>query len=265
MIPVLNQVHYTQGCLTCLAADIAAGVSVVVVDNGSTDSTAEFLAGQPQITVIRNPQNRGCAAAWNQGVQATQAEWVVVLNNDVLLPRNWLTALIDFAEKEQADVVSPAVREGELNYDLEAYAREFIERMQTLQRSGAAHGICFLVRRRVFETIGLFDENFRIGQFEDADFFLRAQRAGFRLTTTGAVFIHHFGSITQKALKQERTPRPYEAENRAYFRKKWRLGWWRRRSQRLMTSLQGAWWRRREQRHGGHTLHEKWVEGKLVY
>ncbi|HXA13942.1 MAG TPA: glycosyltransferase, partial [Opitutaceae bacterium] len=86
VIPVYNQIGYTQGCLRSLAPDIAEGVSVVVVNNGSTDGTTEWLDQQTGIKVIHNAANRGCAAAWNQGCNATPAAWTIVLNNDVLLP-----------------------------------------------------------------------------------------------------------------------------------------------------------------------------------
>ena len=116
VIPVLNQLAYTQGCLRCLQSDLAAGVRVIVVDNGSTDGTPEWLATQTGLMVIRNEQNRGCAPAWNQGVQAAAgADWVVVLNNDVLLPEGWLAALLGAAERYGLDIVCPAMRERDQN------------------------------------------------------------------------------------------------------------------------------------------------------
>src|SRR5258706_2680085 len=107
VIPVLNQLHYTQSCLASLAGELAAGVPIVVVDNGSTDGTAEFLIRQRQIEVVRNPENRGCAAAWNQGVKATATDWVVLFNNDVLVTNGLLARMLDFGERQNADIVSP--------------------------------------------------------------------------------------------------------------------------------------------------------------
>jgi len=175
VIPVHDQVGHTRGCLASLAADLAAGVRVVVVDNASTDGTADLLAAQPQVTVLRNPENRGCAPAWNQGVEAANATWTVILNNDVLVTDGWLAALIGFAERDGARIVSPALREGELNYDLATYARDYTREMGGVVRRGVASGICFAVHRDVFERVGGFDERFRIGQFEDTDFFLRVR------------------------------------------------------------------------------------------
>lgn len=269
VIPVLNQLAYTQGCLRCLAPDLAAGVRVIVVDNGSTDGTPQWLAGPGAtsgLTVIRNDQNRGCAPAWNQGVQAAAgADWVVVLNNDVLLPVGWLAALLGAAERHGLDVVCPAMRERDQNYEFATYALEFTTKLGGVVRRGGAHGVCFAVRRAVFEQIGGFDEAFRIGQFEDADFFRRARLAGFRSGVVGACFLHHFGSVTQDALSDTKKQRPYEAENRAHFRKKWKLGWARRRWEKTTDGLRAWWWRTTERARFGHTLHEKWDGERLRF
>lgn len=262
VIPVLNQLAYTQQCLRCLGSDLAAGVQVIVIDNGSTDGTAEWLRTQENIVVVSNAENRGCAAAWNQGcVAAAGADWIVVLNNDVLLPAGWLEALVGAADELGLDVISPAMREREQNYDFAGYATEFIAGMKSVLRKGVAHGVCFAVRRQVFAKIGQFDENFRIGQFEDSDFFRRAKLAGFKLGITGACFIHHFGSVTQDALRSGPKVRPYEAENRAYFRMKWKIGWWRRRWEKFFSRRNLTRWRDAELAAHGRTLHEKWEDG----
>lgn len=263
VIPVLNQLAYTQGCLRCLEADIAAGVNVVVIDNGSTDGTGAWLMQCQGITVISNAENRGCAAAWNQGCRAARdADWVVVLNNDVLLSAGWLGRLVDAAGREGLDVVSPAMRERDQNYPFTEYAADFMERMATVVRCGAAHGVCFAVSRRAFEKVGEFDEAFRIGQFEDSDFFRRAGLAGLTLGTVGACFIHHFGSVTQDALRSSAKVRPYEAENRAYFRAKWKISWWRRRWEKFVARYRQKRWRQAELSAHGRTLHEKWEAGE---
>jgi N-acetylglucosaminyl-diphospho-decaprenol L-rhamnosyltransferase len=265
VIPVYNQIAYTQGCLRGLAPDMAEGVAVVIVDNGSTDGTAEWLDQQAGIKVIHNAGNRGCAAAWNQGCAAVPAAWTIILNNDVLLPVGWRSALLGAADRAGLDIVSPAMREGEQNYNFGDYAREFAGGMATVVRRGHAHGVCFAVRREVFARIGGFDEAFRIGQFEDADFFRRARGVGFALGTTGACLLHHFGSATQNALRSGPATGPYESENRAHFRKKWRLNWVRRRWERSLLALRLWAWRTRERRAHGHTLHEKWQAGRLRF
>jgi GT2 family glycosyltransferase len=263
VVAVFNQIEHTRRCLDGMAAERSAGARLIVVDNGSTDGTAEFLAGQPEILMVRNAGNAGCARAWNQGVKKAEGDWVVVLNNDVILTEGWLEGLLEFARQKPADIVCPALREGVLNYDLPAHARGFVSRMTDVARPGAAHGVCFLVRRPVFQTIGLFDENFKFGVFEDTDFFLRAKQALFSTAITGASFIHHFKSVTQSAILKEGVP-PYEEGNRVYFRKKWGLNWWRRKRRQVASIIRSSHWRHRELRRG-HVLWERWKRGKWTH
>jgi N-acetylglucosaminyl-diphospho-decaprenol L-rhamnosyltransferase len=254
VIPVLDQLHYTERCLKSLRQGTSLPIKVVVINNGSKDGTADFLAGCDWLTVISNESNRGCAAAWNQGVRAGSSEWVVVLNNDVILPDDWLEGLIAFAEEQGGDVVSPGMREGKEDYDVACYAAEFMSVMSGVVRWGEAHGVCFAVRRRVFESIGYFDENFKIGGSEDTDFFWRARDAGFRIATTGRSFLHHFGSITQDYVKATITKRCYGPEHRAYFRAKWKLTWWRRKIIRFKGKILKFWYELSEKSRFGRKL-----------
>jgi GT2 family glycosyltransferase len=265
VIPVFNQLNFTSVCLASLEATLPEGNEIIVIDNGSSDGTGEYLSKLSNVSVIANAENRGCAAAWNQGVKASHAPWIAILNNDIIVSANWLGGLFDFAREKNADIVSPAFREGEYNYDIAEYAEEYVRRMHSVSRMGIAQGVCFMVHRRVFDQIGLFDENFRVGQFEDADFFRRAGRAGFLMGTTGRSFIHHFGSVTQNSIRGQRTASPYERENRAYYRRKHGLSAWKRIIERRRARLQAFWWRTSEKIGFGHTLTEKWLDGRLRY
>ena len=177
------------------------------------------------------------------------------MNNDVLLPKGWLEGLIEYADESGVDIASPGMKGGTCDYDFARYAVDFMKKMSRAARTGEAHGVCFMVRRDIFREIGYFDENFKIGQYEDADFFIRAKSAGFRLAITGRSFIHHFGSVTQNTLKNDTTTRPYEAENRAYFRKKWKLGWVKRFFLRQQIKLKTFTWRLSEKFSYGYSLY----------
>lgn len=264
VIPLYNQLTYTRVCLESLATTVSGQVMIIVIDNGSSDGTASYLSQCTGVKIISNATNLGCAGAWNQGVKAAESEWVVILNNDVITSPGWLEGLVEFADEQGLDVVSPAIREGEYNYDILDYSRNFVRRMGSVARYGVADGICFMVRRRVFDSIGFFDEQFRIGQFEDSDFFRRAMGAGFRIGTTGRSFIHHFGSVTQKSI-QKKNPNPYVLENRAYFHSKWKLSWWKRLVERRRRKIREFRWKTSEKAKHGHTLMEKWIDGRLRY
>ena len=229
----MNRWVYTQQCLEHLQRTVPSDVRIIVINNGSQDETSEKLREYPWVDTISNGTNLGCARAWNQGIDSSPlASWRIFLNNDVLLPANWLNGLMDAAESLALDIVSPAMREGIINYSFEERASFVTTRMRDLARLGFPHGVCFAVRRTVFEKIGRFDEAFKFGQFEDTDFFRRASAAGFTSATVGTSFIHHFSSVTQNALRKEYVS-SYEAENRAYFRRKWNLHWLKRKFEKF--------------------------------
>ncbi len=265
VIPVYNQLAYTQGCLESLLNTVTPEAEIILVDNASSDGTDRYLQSVSGVKVITNIENLGFAGACNQGIRSVSGEWIVVMNNDVILSRDWLSELLEAAEKFELDMVTPAIREGELNYDINIYAAELTSRMRHLVRPGQVNGICFMAKRLVFDTIGVFDENFRIGQYEDKDLFLRARKAGFRLGTVGASFIHHFGSITQKSVKGRKEASEYALLNKAYFNKKWRLNWWKRmmmrNTQKIRNLFNSCW----EKNRYGHSLMERWIDGRLHY
>jgi GT2 family glycosyltransferase len=267
VLPVFNQLEYTRSCVESLAPDVAGGLELIIVNNGSTDGTTEFLSSVAGAKIAYNESNLGCARGWNQGVRLSTREWTVIMNNDVLVSRGWLDGLVEFATETGAEIVSPALREGTLNYSFADYAADFVQKMRAVRRWGEAHGICFMVRRRVFEIVGEFDENFRVGQFEDADFFRRARLAGVEMAVTGTSFLHHFGSVTQKAIQQAPAvaDASYYTENRTYYVRKWKLNAARRLGQRWRRKTRN--WRQRtvERLRHGHSLYEKWLDGRLRY
>jgi GT2 family glycosyltransferase len=265
IVPLYNQLAYTKTCLESLRRTAPAGVEIILIDNASSDGTDEYLATLTDVRVIANADNLGCAGAWNQGINAASGEWLIIVNNDVILSAGWIEGLQTSAARWDLDIVTPAIREGELNYDVDSYARELTGRMKDVVRRGRANGVCFMIHRRVFGKIGGFDENFRIGQYEDKDFFLRVSRAGFRMGTVGTSFLHHFGSVTQNSMKKVKVPKPYAVENKAYFARKWKLSWWQRAMNRNGDKLATMCCSLRERMLYGHTLMEKWIDGKLHY
>lgn len=263
VIPVFNQLHYTKTCLESLFPTIGKEVKVVVVNNASSDGTREFLDTVEGIDVIHNEENLGCAPAWNQGVKHLDADWTVVLNNDTKLSAGWLEGLIETAEKEGLGLVCPAMREGELNYDFESYAVEFVEAMQCFRRAASAHGVCFAVHRSTFEEIGYFDEGFMIATYEDTDFWRRTKNAGIPFAITGTSFIHHFGFGTQKLHRAKGMP-AHEIHNKAYFRKKWQMNWAKRKWERFARLRSAKAYIKAELR-AGHSLDEQYADGTLRY
>ena len=198
-----NQIEYTKQFVDSL---IRTGIDmqrVCAVDNGSTDGTRDYLQTLGLGQVILNKHNLGCGTAWNQGALALQAEWTVVMNNDVICPEGWLENLISAAEKHQLDVASPALVEGPLSYDFADFSHKAMQAMQDSVRRQEAHGVCMLVHTSVWQKSGYFYSIPRLLGFEDFLFFNDIRKAGLRYGTVGASWLHHFGSITQKAVALE--------------------------------------------------------------
>jgi N-acetylglucosaminyl-diphospho-decaprenol L-rhamnosyltransferase len=264
VIPVMNKLHFTKQCLDDLNETTNKTVEIIVIDNASTDGTGDYLATQKKILVISNSSNMGCAFSWNQGIKASNSDWIVILNNDVRLSKKWLDNLIEQATKNHTDVISPGMREGELDYDFNKYAETYTAKMKNVFRECTPSGVCFAVKSFAFNKIGLFDENYHIGQYEDADFFRRCKKLNFKMGITGGSFIHHYGSTTQKHI-QARLKNDYSSKNRIYHREKWKIGFIQRHYERYRDQLRTFYWSRKELLLYHHSLLEKGDCGKIKH
>ena len=126
-----NGLAYTKLCLESLRASDVDMTRVIVVDNASTDGTAEFLREFPEIQVILNSENMGCGVAWNQGALFFQSEWTVIMNNDVVVPSSFITPLMEAAQGRKLMALSPAMIEGPLGYDFQSNAKTWSTEMHS--------------------------------------------------------------------------------------------------------------------------------------
>jgi GT2 family glycosyltransferase len=226
IVPLWNQWECSKACLESLEAALLPGsFRLILVDNGSKDGTAAGLKefrGRLGYDLIRNARNLGCAPAWNQGVRRALklgANWIGVLNNDLVLSPGMPARLIREAEARGLDIASPATREGGLHYGLEERAL-WLGRRQARRNAPGWFGWCFFARAAVFRKVGLFDEGFRLGIGEDEDFMRRAGAAGFKLGLAGSAFVHHFGSRSLAELRRLKG-KGFEEANIKRLRARW--------------------------------------------
>jgi GT2 family glycosyltransferase len=255
VIPVLDQLHYTQQCVQSLLGHGTPAEAILVIDNGSGDATPEWLAAQTAIRSLRNAVNLGCGGAWTQGALLANADsdWVVLLNNDVLVSADAMAAMLDAAERHRLDVVSPALAEGALDYDFEVHAAAFVRAMAGTLRPGWFHGVCFAVRRAVFEKIGFPDTDRRLGGREDVEYLVRCQRSGVPVGAVGDALLHHFGSITQKAIKLETGQK--DLGDRDYFYARVGMNWLARKRFKAERSRRAREWVHGERAAHGYAMH----------
>jgi GT2 family glycosyltransferase/glycosyltransferase involved in cell wall biosynthesis/SAM-dependent methyltransferase/Flp pilus assembly protein TadD len=203
-----NQIGYTKLCVESVLQRASRPYELILVDNGSTDGTAEYFATVPGAKVIRNPDNLGFPKGVNQGLQAAAGEYLVLLNNDTIVTEGWLDRLVACAESAE-DVAMVGPRTNYVSGDqlvqvpyvkpsqIEAFAAEWAwrHRGEAVETSRLI-GFCLLMKRPALQQVGLLDESFGLGTFEDDDLCLRMRQAGYRLLIAGDCFIHHFGSRT---------------------------------------------------------------------
>jgi len=253
VIPVLDQLRYTEQCVASLLAHGTPADAILVIDNGSKDETPQWLAAHPEIRSVRNAVNLGCGGAWTQGALLAQSDWAVLLNNDVVVSDRAIDAMLDAADRHGLDVVSPSLAEGSLDYDFAAHSAAFVQAMQGTVRRGWFHGVCFAVRRKVFEAIGFPDTDRRLGGREDVEFLVRCLRNGVPVGTVGDALLHHFGSITQKAIKLETGQK--DLGDRDYFYARVGMNWLARKRFKAERVRSARAWIAAEHSEHGYAMH----------
>lgn len=199
-----NSVEFTKMCIDSMVKHGTPLDRLVVVDNQSTDGTRDYLSTLPLGGRIFNSTNLGCGTAWNQGALALQSEWSIIMNNDVLVSPQWIESLIHAAESKNLKVISPALIEGPLDYDFEAFNLQASAEMKDVHRFGSKHAVCLAIHNSVWMDVGYFQPTPKLLGYEDTLFFNELKKSNIQTSITGASWLHHFGSITQSAMKQER-------------------------------------------------------------
>nr|WP_249316825.1 glycosyltransferase [Bacillus sp. FJAT-50079] len=209
-------------------------IEVIVVDNGSSDGTVDYIKEQKEITAVFNEKNLGFAKGCNQGVKMATGERFLFLNNDTVVTKNWLDRMLDVLEhSDKIGMVGPVSNyvSGHQKVDvlyeslteLDAFANTYCEKKRGKTRQVLRLvGFCLLVKREVLDVIGVFDEQFEYGSFEDDDLCLRALQHGYQLHIVEDSFVHHHGHATFTGNKEINMNELYW-KNRQRFIEKWQV------------------------------------------
>lgn len=180
----------------------AAGkkAEVIVVDNGSTDGSVEFLKNLAQedknsiMRIIEVSENRGFAYACNLGVEKAKGELVVLLNNDVMPEKNFLEPLEqDFADPE---VFAVSLNEPQWSWAKGIWRKGFIEhqpgkKTKSHHISFWANGGSGAFRKKIWGQLGGFDELHHPFYWEDIDLSYRAWKRGYKIIWEPRSIVHH--------------------------------------------------------------------------
>ena len=260
-----NAIDYTKLCIESMLKHHTPLDRLIAVDNGSTDGTREYLQTLPLAQSILNQQNLGCGVAWNQGALALQAEWTIVMNNDVLVAPEWIEKLIGTAERIGVKVISPALIEGPLDYDFEAFEAEASQKMHNVHRIGARHAVCLAIHESVWMDVGYFQPVPKLLGYEDTLFFHELAKSNIQTAITGACWLHHYGSITQSLMKQERGLKQNQGLANRYNYKLLGQSFLRRKLSKYQRKQQEKLWAKTELAEFGMSLHGRRVKGEFEW
>lgn len=196
-----------KNCLRSIFKSSYPSFEVVLVDNNSSDDSFEIArVNFSKAYFIKNEENLGFSAGNNIGIRFAlerKADYIFLLNNDTEMEADCLSRLVEAAEKlgETPGIFSPVIFKGDsrevwfsggkirwLQMKTEHYSGI---KTQEFYESGFISGCAMLIPRKVFEIIGLLDEDYFL-YWEDADFSYRAERAGFRNYIVSSAWLYHF-------------------------------------------------------------------------
>lgn len=219
IIPHWNHREVLADCLISLRNTEYNALEIIVVDNNSEDDSVNYVQEHfPKIHLIENSDNRGFAGGCNDGASRANGKYLVILNNDTTQAPNWIDHLVEYMESHpQVGVAQPKLinaNNTEL-FDYSGAAGGFMDRyafpfargrifdaiekdtgqydtpIQTFWASGTA---CIL-RREVYQQVGLFDETF-FAHMEEIDMNWRAQLAGWQIAVVPQAVVYHHSGFT---------------------------------------------------------------------
>jgi len=212
IVPNWNGMRFVGMCLDSLAKLHFKNFEVIVIDNGSIDGSRELIEEKyPWVKLIKLPYNKGFAIACNEGIKASNAEYVVLLNNDIEVTPDWLTELHEGMERHPECGMGTTKMMFLDNRDVFYNTGDLFHSWCTGGGRGQGEkdqgqydqeeyvfGACAgagIYRKELFKQIGLFDEDFFIFA-EDVDLNIRSQLQGFRAVYFPKSKVYHIGTAT---------------------------------------------------------------------
>lgn len=189
-----NALEYTRGCLTSLARHTSCPNTVFVLDNGSTDGSADWLSGRKGLELTLSPANLGVSAGRNlliyEILRSSGDGLMVFMDNDVEVFPGWSEPFLRlFSDRPEVGIAGPVGH----RIIVHGNSRELLPSPESLPEPvDVISGFCFFVRTETVQAVGLFDETLGTFWHEDDDYCVRALQLGFEVyAVPGAALVHH--------------------------------------------------------------------------
>jgi GT2 family glycosyltransferase/glycosyltransferase involved in cell wall biosynthesis len=236
IIPVFNQFRFTQASLASLQEHQGPErFEVIIVDDCSTDVTAEAVPRMPGVVYLRNETNSGFITSCNRGAKKARGKHLVLLNNDTLVRDGWLSALLStFAEEPQAGIVGSKLvyPDGRLqeaggiiwgdasgwNYgNSDDPGKPEYNFLREVDYCSAA---TLMITKSLFEAVGGFDEKYAPAYYEDTDLAFKVRQAGYKVLYQPLSEVIHYEGATGGTDLATGTKK-YQDINRSTFAETW--------------------------------------------
>jgi GT2 family glycosyltransferase len=237
IIPVYDQATHTLTCLRALAEHPPrVTCEILVIDDGSSDQTAEWMAQVDGVHFHRRAQNGGFIAACNDGAARARGDFLVFLNNDTVPQPGWLDALLEtFDTQPEAGLVGAQLLypDGRLQeaggvvfadgnaWNYGRFESPQDPRYASLRDADYCSGAALAIPRSLFESIGGFDTRYAPAYYEDTDLAFEVRARGKRVLYQPASRVVHLEGITG-GIDTTTGPKAYQVRNRSIFADKWR-------------------------------------------
>lgn len=236
IVVTYNNLELTTACLNSIDMySRSENIEIIVVDNASTDDTPAYLtswmAASNERHIILNVENKGFAAANNQGLAMARGDYLVLLNNDTMVTPGWLRTLINhFLTDSSIGMIGPVTNnignEARIKLKYKNSDEMYVKAKEyTLNHMGEYFYIrtlaffCAMMTRAVYEKVGALDEAYGLGFFEDDDYCRRIQAEGWQLACADDVFVYHRLSASFNKLGDER--KALFEKNKKIYESKW--------------------------------------------
>lgn len=242
IMPFVNCAPYTLAALRTLRSEIS--FTIHLVDNRSTDRSIEIIrhyyktefiknwSGNTVLDYCYNIKRKSVAESWNSGIESSledsECEYILIVNNDVIFHPKTIDHLIAFMDRTDYAMVTATNRnDGTITdteiFDLEPsiFNEEDLKPITNWREEGPDFS-CYLIKPKLLEQVGYFDENFLLGYFEDNDYHLRIFHSGLHAKRISTAPYFHYGSKTTIANEDIRAENSVTfPHNQNYFIAKW--------------------------------------------
>jgi GT2 family glycosyltransferase/glycosyltransferase involved in cell wall biosynthesis len=238
IVPVFNQFQYTHACVASLqTVEELVLFEVIVVDDCSTDQTADLVPRMNGIVYLRNETNAGFIISCNRGAEKARGKYLVFLNNDTIVTKGWLTTLLNtFGEEPKAGIVGSKLvyPDGRLQeaggiiwrdasgWNYGKFDDPNKPEYNYLREVDYCSAAALMIPKALFQKVGCFDMKYAPAYYEDTDLAFKVRRDGYKVLYQPLSEITHYEGATGGTDLSTGTKKHQEI-NRLTFMENWEI------------------------------------------